>query len=278
MDPLSLTLGVGGLLPVLAKVIEIARLYYVSAKDSTKMIANLISHLELLQRAICDLKEYIDHKLYRSAGDWSKGLDHSSALLCCASICETRLRQLQVKLEPPKNRGTFARLSWPLRHAEVQKAVDELRVFAELMQFALTVNGAQLLSSALNGVKTILSHQFEHLQLSREIQDTLERIEQSCANHDAQRERDGQDDLRRRIADWICAEDSEQKHRTMQSIRVPDTGTWLLENEAFRRWEAREGSSNVFWCHGHPGSGKTVLTFVCTCIGICTATRVHCLR
>jgi len=40
--------------------------------------------------------------------------------------------------------------------------------------------------------------------------------------------------------------------------RFPNTCSWILEADVFKRWARGEGSS-VFWLRGYPGLGKSVI-------------------
>jgi len=40
--------------------------------------------------------------------------------------------------------------------------------------------------------------------------------------------------------------------------RFPNSCSWILGADEFSRWSMREGS-NVFWLHGYPGQGKSVI-------------------
>ncbi|KAF8421773.1 hypothetical protein EV426DRAFT_188014 [Tirmania nivea] len=53
-----------------------------------------------------------------------------------------------------------------------------------------------------------------------------------------------------------------KRHADVQSIRLEDTGTWLLELESFRKWcdiESTNGSERILCCYGMPGAGKTLI-------------------
>ncbi len=67
-------------------------------------------------------------------------------------------------------------------------------------------------------------------------------------------------DIETRALDWLSEFQSEKKHNDVRSQRLPDTGTWLLEKDEFRRWCDLKVATNVLWCHGIPGAGKTVIS------------------
>ena len=49
------------------------------------------------------------------------------------------------------------------------------------------------------------------------------------------------------------------RHANSQQKRYQDSGSWLIENIAYKRWKANSRFS-CLWLHGIPGCGKTVLT------------------
>ncbi|KAL0631967.1 hypothetical protein Q9L58_009170 [Maublancomyces gigas] len=67
-----------------------------------------------------------------------------------------------------------------------------------------------------------------------------------------------EDKERRDILHWMSKLDFEDDHETFFSKRYGDTGSWLIESQAFTDWLDADKSS-VLWCYGRPGAGKSVL-------------------
>ncbi|KAE8358860.1 nucleoside phosphorylase domain-containing protein [Aspergillus caelatus] len=65
---------------------------------------------------------------------------------------------------------------------------------------------------------------------------------------------------RSRIVNWIPANDYGFRYTKVLSERQEGTGGWLLESSEFRSWLSDE--TNMLFCPGIRGSGKTVLTAV----------------
>ncbi|KAF2655446.1 ankyrin [Lophiostoma macrostomum CBS 122681] len=68
------------------------------------------------------------------------------------------------------------------------------------------------------------------------------------------------------VLDWLTGYDYQNRHHELCRVRTPHTGAWFYESEEFKAWAlgaSRPGSkvrpSNVLWCHGVPGCGKSVL-------------------
>ncbi|KAF6221635.1 hypothetical protein HO133_001601 [Letharia lupina] len=73
-------------------------------------------------------------------------------------------------------------------------------------------------------------------------------------------ENHGKHDERQTITDWLSPLDFSQKQRDVYANHQPGTGEWFLGSDKFKGWEG--GDNNVLWCHGIPGSGKTVMTSI----------------
>ncbi|KAL8797124.1 MAG: hypothetical protein Q9195_000591 [Heterodermia aff. obscurata] len=64
--------------------------------------------------------------------------------------------------------------------------------------------------------------------------------------------------LHRQILEAIPSVDTILKHRKLQDLRYPGTGSWIFEDGTFREWR-NSAQSSMVCCHGIPGCGKTVL-------------------
>ena len=64
--------------------------------------------------------------------------------------------------------------------------------------------------------------------------------------------------IHRQILEAIPSVDTTLKHKKLQSLRYPGTGSWIFEDGIFREWR-NSAQSSMICCHGIPGCGKTVL-------------------
>lgn len=64
------------------------------------------------------------------------------------------------------------------------------------------------------------------------------------------------------ILRWLRIDgiESDGKYREALSQRQADTGSWILESEAFLEWSRDEAA--CLWLYGIAGCGKTVLAYV----------------
>ncbi|KZP12282.1 hypothetical protein FIBSPDRAFT_985862 [Athelia psychrophila] len=60
-----------------------------------------------------------------------------------------------------------------------------------------------------------------------------------------------------KIEKWMDAPDTSPNFNAARKKHQPDTGSWLLDGSAFKRW--KEDPDVLLWLHGGPGCGKTIL-------------------
>ena len=49
-----------------------------------------------------------------------------------------------------------------------------------------------------------------------------------------------------------------KRHCYFRSIRIEYSAMWLLQHGEFRKW-LKDAREEIFWCHGPPGTGKSIL-------------------
>ncbi|KAF8471090.1 hypothetical protein BDZ91DRAFT_780945, partial [Kalaharituber pfeilii] len=64
---------------------------------------------------------------------------------------------------------------------------------------------------------------------------------------------------RRRILNWISDYNHTITFLDFENASHPRTGEWLFKMDEFNQW-VQSSQSSIFWCHGIPGSGKSVLS------------------
>jgi hypothetical protein len=255
MDPVSLSLGLAGILPLVANAITSAKRYMDAVATAKKSIAILITELEALQRNVVSLQELL------KADDLSCGsviFRENSVLLSCSAACETKLRILCNKLGQEAN-GKRSRFLWPFSEKEHQKTVQELRNFTIWMQFALSVDGCRLLSRTSDDVLKLMAQQLDQFRTIQSLEASTLQIYDVVKDQKRILEASVEQETRKTILDWISSVKNYQKHQVLQLSREENTGTWLLRREEYLRWRDGLSSSKILWCYGNQGSGKTNL-------------------
>jgi len=107
-----------------------------------------------------------------------------------------KLKVLQEKLDVA-SKSRLTPFKWPLNNTEHRQTVDELRAYAQCVQFSLSVNGCALLSKTSDEVVDVLRQQLEAFQLLETVshrtlssKQALENQAQILQNHHAAEERD----------------------------------------------------------------------------------------
>ncbi|GAB1312273.1 hypothetical protein MFIFM68171_02483 [Madurella fahalii] len=258
MDPVSLALGIAGLLPLIAKAISSAKAYtdkVITAKDS---IAALTNELEALQLNVNNLQQFLKHDAIAGS---SLRFRQTSALLVCHGACEAKLRSLCKKLgqEDGKMRSRFL---WPLSQEEHQKTLEELRRFTTWMHFALSVDGCRLLSQTADDVLKLLGQQLAQFKAIRSLEEATATIHDTVKGQTVMLENSLARNQRENILDWISTTNYFQKHQALQASRARDTGNWILHCPEYTRWRDGSDETGVLWCRGIQGSGKTNLVSI----------------
>jgi hypothetical protein len=255
MDPLSLSLGLAGILPLIASAITTSKEYIDTVRSARKSIATLVFELETLQSNVSNLHDLLKGDLFNGS---AVRFHESSVLLTCSAACEAKLRSLCKRLGQ-EAKGRRSRLLWPFTEKEYQKTIQEIRNFTKWMQFALSVDGCRLLSQTSDDVLKLMRQQLEQFRAIQSLEaDTLQILgfvqeQKHMIQVNIQRE------TRRNILDWISTLKHYQKHQLIQASRAQNTGMWVLQEDKFIRWRDDSSLSNVLVCHGIQGSGKTNL-------------------
>ena len=254
MDTFSLTVGIAGLAGLVATSITFARNYLLGVKNGKESIRILVIELEALQANLTNLDAFL-----KSASAKDLTFEPTSVLRSCTMACEASLKTLCKKLGQVGESKT-SRYLWPLSEKEHQKTMQELRNFARWIQFALFIDGCSLLSRTSDDVLKVLEGQLKNFKALQTLEETTSQLNEAVQYQSHMLEDDKIARMKDVILSWISETDFEQKHHFVRQPRVEGTGGWLLDQREFLSWEDGTAVSNVLWCHGLQGSGKSVLT------------------
>lgn len=256
MDPFSLSVGIAGLAGLVATTVSAVKNYLAGAKNAKTSIAALITELEMLQSTLSSLDQFINH-----SSTTGVVFQENSVLRSCMLSCETRLKTLSTKLARVGESRTRQYL-WPLNEKEHQNTMQELRAFGQCIQFSLSVDGRSLLSRTSHDVLQILERQLESFRALQNLEDQTVQLQEAVKDQARIILDDRNAKRREEILNWLSNRGHDQKHHAVRSARIEGTGIWLLERPEYVRWRDDIAATNVLWCHGIQGSGKTVLTYV----------------
>ncbi|KAJ2972829.1 hypothetical protein NUW58_g9099 [Xylaria curta] len=258
MDPVSLSLSIAGILPLVATALKSARSYMTTVLNAKQSITILITELQALQVSLKSLNE-----LLSSAALGTTGIKFhsSSVLLSCSAACDAQLRSLCEKLRC-ESKGRMSRYLWPLSEKEHKETVQQLRNFTNWMQFALSIDGCRLLSRTSDDVVRVMSQQLDQFKSVQALESSIPQLYDAVQEQSQILRDNANSKTRRNILDWISTAKYDQKHHVLQSSRARNTGNWILHRVEYHCWKDGSSLSNVLWCHGAQGSGKTNLTSI----------------
>lgn len=225
MDPLSLSLGIAGILPLIATAITTSKEYIDNVRSARKSIATLVFELEALQSNVANLHDLLKGDSFNHS---TVRFHQSSVLLTCSAACEAKLRSL-CKTLGQEAKGKRRRLLWPFTEKEYQKTIQEIRNFTSWMQFALSVDGCRLLSQTSDDVLKLMGQQLEQFRAVQTLEaDTLQILD-IVKDQKRAIEVNIEQENRRSILNWISTSKYYQKHQLIQASRAQNTGIWILE-------------------------------------------------
>ncbi|KAI9657305.1 MAG: hypothetical protein M1821_002985 [Bathelium mastoideum] len=253
MDPISISASIAGLIALAGSVAKLTHSYVAGVRHAKDEPSQFVEELGALQRTLKSLQSFLASRAPQRAvfRDTSVFLSNSKAL-------EAKLTRLHTRLERVPN-SRLQRLVWPLNRKECEDSVAEFRAFAQLVQFALSVDTCSLLSSTSDDVVETLGRQLQGLKLLNSIEDRIAPLEHAVNNQSLVLEEERRSQDRAKLLKWLADSAQESQHASNRRGRVPGTGQWLLGDPSLLSWKNGEDLPNTIWCIGEMGSGKTKL-------------------
>jgi len=143
MDPLSATGTLIALLQISSAVISFCYEYRQGTKSAAREVVQISDELNSLK----DVLEALLKLVESSASSESSARLSTFELLVKADgpllTCQSELERLKKQLEPEKGwRAVRRTLVWPLKEAEMKRALDALERLKSMMQLALSADQA----------------------------------------------------------------------------------------------------------------------------------------
>ncbi|EXJ78295.1 hypothetical protein A1O3_09456 [Capronia epimyces CBS 606.96] len=284
MDGVSVASGVAGLISLALQVSQTVVVYLNSIKERSKNIKELHDELILLGEVLSGLR-----KLLLSERGKQSTFGSNSVLQKALLDCRDRIERIGDRLQTSdggKVARTLEKLRWPFEQKEVMEMAENLRRYTQTFQFALTIEGCNLLSKtsedATKGLKAMLDESRKIQEWSNRIGLSTEEVSKRAAQLEQiltlvpmlartatdvteiaqatrlaalrEQERRTSD-----ILDWLAPITSLHKHRDLQVRRAKGTGRWFLEHPHFLKWAEESSAEHDLLCIGGPGTGKSVL-------------------
>lgn len=261
--------------------------YASEVKDATADQQRIALELENLQAITAAFQGFL-----RSNAVTKKGFADSAPITTALQHCQAYTKTLEDKFEATRTKG---RLLWPLKSkTEIQKVLQDIARFTNLLHWALSINGwslfcneqgnsAESLKKALDsgierivqmigpvsdntGNTTDIQAYFNGIESALEAtQQTIAKISdvgiknKNILEHiENAMDSDASSSERKEFLEWLAPNEIWDKHRHVCSTRQEGTGTWILQAAEYFDWRDNPASGTL-WCHGIPGCGKTVL-------------------
>lgn len=137
---------------------KVTRTYVHEVKHGKEAAAELLRELDVLHYNLSQLDAFL------KSDEAARPFDSTSVLVTSTFACRDKLTVLVEKLSGASG-SLLNRLKWPLDSKEHRQTVQDLRAFAQWVQFALTIDGCALLSKTSADVLETLASQLETIQL-----------------------------------------------------------------------------------------------------------------
>ncbi|KIN03450.1 hypothetical protein OIDMADRAFT_39755 [Oidiodendron maius Zn] len=231
-DPLSVSASIIALLQLSGTVIG----YFKDVKDASKDCANILLEIS----SASSLLHSLNNLITRSDAQGFQFAMVASLAVPYGPLDQFKsvLERLSEKICPVDRFKRAVRvIAWSLKKDEVKELLSTIERLKSLFSLALQSDNFNL------------SHGMEAdvVEIKREV---LLQASQSRRAEDL-------DTLK-----WLTATKPTEAHLRIRERRLPGTGQWLLETPEFTAWRDEEQVSNILWCHGIPGAGKTIISSI----------------
>ena len=246
-DGLSLAANIIAVFDLSLKVIKYAR----DVKDAPAEQSRLLHDVKNIKSSLLSLQKHL--KAAKKDDPWMREVQELNDPGGPVAICKATLDQLLNKLKPsegPRNRKILSKLgsslAWPFRAGEVAAALATIERQQRLFKIAMEHDANALRRAIKADVE-------DNKQLLRVL--TTDMKETKTEVHDIlERSRN---ETERKVLEWLSTMQPQKDHHDISSRRTPETGEWVKNTAQFRNWVRDVTGSNVIWCSGIPGSGKT---------------------
>ncbi|KAL9611376.1 MAG: hypothetical protein Q9167_003971 [Letrouitia subvulpina] len=238
--------GIAAVLQVGHSVVELIKNVREAPSERQRLLVEIHSTIALCQT----LKDYVDI----DSKEWipilqTLGQNRDGPL----DRFHNTLQYLQAKLmrRTADRRGPKDRLiawtkvvNWPFTKSEILKVIADIERKKSFFSLALTSDNTRLSMAMLSE--------------TRDISNGIKAIRHNLEN-ERQRSLSDQDyERRQEFLFKLSSIDHKAQHRVVSSQRANNTGGWLKNISDYVCWQRQE-KSNIFWCCGIPGAGKTIL-------------------
>jgi hypothetical protein len=223
---------------------------YREVRNAPRTLKDVIEELGLLQQVLNDLKEICEQR--------SEPLAPLENVLTDIHDCGKKLEEFESRLGSRfrNPRKLMSRFRWSLEGGEIKAFVSQLQSYRGIFESAKTNATLKLAMAIRSDVRS------ESL-----LQDIARRgILNSVLFCDAMHlfMLILTESRLKSILEWLSPLDfSERQHDFYDTRREPGTSEWIESEKSFLEWRDYKvlysnDYERTLWCHGYPGSGKTI--------------------
>ena len=267
-DPVSILGTVVGVVSLAIQATQILTEYCSGVSSFRTDVEELLNSTQQLSIVLKRLEEFLDRnkKLFSTGG-----VPTHSTLYSANIRCEIRLRalidHLEIQPQGSKARRALRALQWLFKSQETRRISFELQGYTQTFQFALTIEGCQLMLRTADEVSSVLRKCDDMSKLTAQTAADISLMLQAVASlpqstlaikHEVRKlDVRAQDDEARKALDWLAGTDASSKHQAVRKPRLANTGQWFIGGESFKEWQ--KCSKPILWCQGKAGVGKSIL-------------------
>ena len=251
-DGISLAASIIAVLELSSRVLEYAK----AVKDGQSERARLYKEIVNTQGTLQSLKSHVERAAPNDS--WTQAVLELNRPGGPLEIYKAALERLLKKIGPASNpqdgqgqnvlKRARTNLAWPFQAGEVANILATLERQERLFSLALSQDSMALSRAIRDDIeddKRIHRVMTSDLSQARnQIRDILDK---------------SRSDTERKVLEWLSSIRPHKNHIDISARRTPGTGAWVRQSQQFHAWLENTDASNVLWCSGIPGAGKTFI-------------------
>jgi NACHT domain len=223
MAELAIASGIAGLISLTMGIVKTTCAYTADLASAERTVLDYLVALRSLEAVLVQLRTLTETRHLKQL------LAERPQALSVDAIkdCQQHITLIQEKLKKRVSEDGQIKLRhalcWPLKKKETLESIRAMQQYRDTFHAALSAD-----------ILAVSAATYEELRSAKEHK-----------GHE-------------KILEWLTPYNIEPVLQSISSSRYPGTCQWIFENEAFKQWSSNK--AQLLWCHGDPGSGKTVLS------------------
>ena len=222
MAELAIASGIAGLCSLVIESVKVTCAFGADIASAERTVLDYLSALRALEAVLVELNEVAQTpRLEGILSNRTQALSITAIQHCKQHVVELN-QKLSRRLAEDGHIKLRSALSWPLKKKETMESVRLLHQYRDTFHAALSSEMMKISIATYDDVHA-----------------TKEQVEREA------------------VLKWLADDNNQDVVQSRSSIRHSGTCDWFMSLEAFKDWSL--GAKEILWCHGSPGSGKSVL-------------------